>query len=75
MSSCYISHLIPDLRVQTYLYSRVGVANQEETHHKMVSFKKTDYSHTLVACFTCDSSIADLSLQVYLYVCDNGSTY
>ena len=52
-----------DLTVQTYLYSRVSV-DSKDGQQKIVSFKKTDYSHTLVASFTCDSGLTDLTLQV-----------
>ena len=52
-----------DLTVQTYLYSRVSL-DSKECQQNIISFKKTDYSHTLVASFTCDSNITDLSLQV-----------
>ena len=38
-----------------------------ESQKKTVSFKKADYSHTLVASFTCNTNIADLTLRVRVF--------
>ena len=59
----YIATLSTELTVQTFLYPRYSV-DSRECQQKIVSFKKTDYSHTLVASFTCDSNLSDLTLQV-----------
>ena len=59
----YVAALSTELMVQTFLYPRYSV-DSRECQQKIVSFKKTDYSHTLVASFTYDSNLSDLTLQV-----------
>ena len=52
-----------DLTVQTYLFARSG-GDSDTGQRNVVSFKKTHYSHTLVASFHCKSKLTDSALQV-----------
>jgi hypothetical protein len=60
-----LSEAKTDLTVQTYLYPRVSVESKE-AQSSVISFKKTHYSHTLVATFKSDSALTDMALQLSL---------
>ena len=61
----YYQCMLLDLTVETYMFPRIS-DGKNKGQRNIVSFKKTHYSHTLVASFHCNSRLTDMFLQVHI---------